>query len=644
MVRSPASSSRSPRAWLQAPRRLLRRTLGLYLDPFLERTPAAGLIRASARRQWKLLLVSLAAGLLGSLSEGATLGVIFLAVELMTSGARTVGSQPLLQRLPWLQGLLPGLAGWSPAVLFVVLLALAAGLQVLFSLFTYANSVASGYLAARLNREVTGLLNRRILSFSFACASRYRVGDLLSYAGGGGGTVQQQIRLANDLLVNTLQLLVYLAVLIAISPWLLLVVAALGWVVAQVQRHLLPRIRENAHSAQQIAVELSSRITENIQGLRLLHSSGRLAAAAAQFDALLAADERLRRRSARLESIVNPLSALLPLLAITVIAAVGVALFSVRASGVLANLVTFVLALQRLNGRIGAIAALATTYANSSAQVARLNAILNDADKQFVRAGGVSFRQLNQGIRLEAVRLRYAPELPEALQGIELEIPRGHTVALVGASGAGKSSIADLLVGLYEPTDGRILVDGVDLRQLELASWQQQLGVVSQDTFLFNATIAANIAYGSTDASRPEIEAAAAMAQAAGFIEALPEGYDTLIGERGYRLSGGQRQRLSLARAILRQPELLILDEATSALDSHSERLVQEAIEKFEHGHTVLVIAHRLSTIVNAELICVMENGEILERGRHEELLGLNGQYAVLWKQQISQRKQFVQT
>jgi subfamily B ATP-binding cassette protein MsbA len=627
---------------LQAPRRLVRRTLGLYLDPFLERTPAAGLIRASARRQWKLLLVSLAAGLLGSLSEGATLGVIFLAVELMTSGARTVVSQPLLQRLPWLEGLLPGLAGWSPAVLFVVLLALAAGLQVLFSLFTYANSVASGYLAARLNREVTGLLNRRILSFSFACASRYRVGDLLSYAGGGGGTVQQQIRLANDLLVNTLQLLVYLAVLIAISPWLLLVVAALGWVVAQVQRHLLPRIRENAHSAQQIAVELSSRITENIQGLRLLHSSGRLAAAAMQFDALLADDERLRRRSARLESIVNPLSALLPLLAITVIAAVGVALFSVRASGVLANLVTFVLALQRLNARIGAIAALATTYANSSASVGRLNAILSDADKQFVRAGGVPFQQLSEGIRLEAVRLRYAPELPEALQGIELEIPRGHTVALVGASGAGKSSIADLLVGLYEPTAGRILVDGVDLRQLELASWQQQLGVVSQDTFLFNATIAANIAYGSPQASRTEIVAAAVMAQAAGFIKALPEGYDTLIGERGYRLSGGQRQRLSLARAILRQPELLILDEATSALDTQSERLVQEAIERFEHGHTVLVIAHRLSTIVNADLICVMEQGKIMESGRHAALLDQGGCYATLWQQQISQRKLFI--
>ncbi len=245
------------------------------------------------------------------------------------------------------------------------------------------------------------------------------------------------------------------------------------------------------------------------------------------------------------------------------------------------------------------------------------------------------FAELRQGIRLEGVGLRYGAERPWVLRGIDLEIPRGRTVALVGASGAGKSSIADLLAGLYEPTEGRILIDGVDLRELDLASWQRRLGVVSQDTFLFNASLAENIGFGCPRASRSAIMVAAARAQAAGFIEQLPEGYDTLIGERGYRLSGGQRQRISLARAFLRDPELLILDEATSALDSASERLVQQAIEAFEREHTVLVIAHRLSTIVNADLIVVVDCGRIVERGRHGGLLERPGAYSDLWWRQV---------
>jgi ATP-binding cassette, subfamily B, bacterial MsbA len=337
--------------------------------------------------------------------------------------------------------------------------------------------------------------------------------------------------------------------------------------------------------------------------------------------------------------VIGPFSALLPILAIAVIAGVSVFTFASRSSGVLPSLVTFVLALQRFNARLGGLAGLASGYASSAAQLSRLNTILDDGDKEFVRRGGLLLSSMRSGIALRQVSLRYADQLPWALSSIDLHIQRGSTVALVGPSGAGKSSIADLLVGLYDPTEGAIEIDGTDLRKLDLASWQKQLGVVSQDTFLFNATIAKNIAFGSPSASRNDIEAAAAMAQAAGFIESLPQGYDTLVGERGYRLSGGQRQRLSLARALLRKPELLILDEATSALDTQSERLVQEAIERFEQGHTVLVIAHRLSTIVNADLICVMEQGRILERGSHRERLERNGRYASLWQQQIQQRK-----
>lgn len=615
----------------------IRRALSPFLTRLRDQSPANRLIWRSVRAQWKLFTLSMTTGLLGSLSEGATLGVIFLAVGLMigNSGDHQTGFS-FLQRLPWIKPVLEGMGEDSKPLLFSLLLLTAVGLQLLLAISTYVNGVASNYLGARLYREVTGLLNKRILSLSYPCASHYRVGDLLNYASSGGKTVQEQIALANNLIVTVMQMLMYLIVLLSISFWLLIVASGLALVLWFVQSDLVPKIRRNARSGQSVEVELSSRIAENIQGLRLLHSSGRRLYAISQFDTLLAASERIKRHSARLVYVIPAMSTFLPILAIAVIASLSVSLFSDRSSGVLPNLITFVLALQRLNQRLGRLATLSTNYANQSAAVSRLNDILNDDDKDFARIGGRTFKSLQRGIVLDSVSLKYSSGTAFALCGVDLSIPFGQKVALVGPSGAGKSSIADLLVGLYEPSQGRILVDGVDLKDCDLASWQQHLGVVSQDTFLFNTSIASNIAYGTPSASREDIERAAALAQADGFIRALPNGFDTLIGERGYRLSGGQRQRLSLARALLRQPDVLILDEATSALDSHSERLVQEAIEQFEKGHTLLVIAHRLSTIVNADLICVMDKGEIRERGSHQELLAKRGLYAALWQQQSS--------
>lgn len=581
----------------------------------------------------------LATGLLITLGDGLTLGVIFLAVGLMSgNSSQSLAELPLLQRIPWLSQLLDGFAHWSMPMLFIFLMLLAVAMQLLMSICSYLNNVATGYFSASVNREVTDKLNRRILSLTFSCAGSYRVGDLLNYAGSGGDTVKQQINMASALLLTVLHLIVYLTVLLALSPFLLFVAAFLAFSLWLVQSKLLPRIRSNAYQEQQVQVDLSVRITENIQGLRLLHSTGGLQQAVDGFHDLLAECERLGRRSAKLSSVIGPFSSLLPIIAVAVIAVTSVFVFATRQSGVLPSLVTFVLALQRFNFRLGMLASLATQYVANSALVNRLNDILDDYGKQFVRNGGIPFKSLADCINLRHVSLRYSQDLPLSLSGIDLHIKRGSTVALVGPSGAGKSSIADLLVGLYEPTEGSIEVDGVDLRKLDLSSWQKKLGVVSQDTFLFNATIASNIAYGSPRASQSDIEEAAVMAQASGFIETLPQGYDTLVGERGYRLSGGQRQRLSLARALLRRPELLILDEATSALDTHSERLVQQAIERFEQGHTVLVIAHRLSTIVNADLIYVIEKGYISQCGNHHELLESSGPYASLWQQQIQQR------
>ena len=624
------------------PLRLLRSILRKGLEPLRDQRPASRLIRLTARKEWRLISLNLICNLLQAAAEGATLGVIFLAVDLLSKpqgSSINWATKPLLSSLPQLGELLNSLPRNH---LFLMLLGLAVLLKLGQSLAMFLGSVAVGYYANRTSARLTTMLHSQVLGFSFPCASRYRVGDLLYINGSGPGTVIKEINIVSSLALNVLMLITYLVVLINLSPWLLVAAICMAGVLALVQQQLLPRIRTRAVESTELGRELSSRMTENIQGLRLLHTSGQLDVADQVVANQTRAVEINSRAQTRLNAVNGPIILTLPILMIAVIAGLSVLFFGDRNSGVLPSLVTFVVALQRLNGTFGNLSQTLLQLKNNSANLDVLNEFLNNKDKQFRSRGGKTFAAIHQGIELRNVSLRYAPELEPALTDINLLLPKGQTIALVGSSGAGKSSIADLLAGLYDPSEGDILVDGINRGTFDLVSWQQRLGVVSQDTFLFNATIAENIAFGTPGASRQATEMAAEQAQAARFIKMLPDGFETLVGERGYRLSGGQRQRLSLARAILRDPELLILDEATSALDSESERLVQQAIDRFNQKHTVLVIAHRLSTIVNADLICVMENGAIIERGSHDQLLTKDGRYAKLWYQQSMTEKQTI--
>jgi ABC-type multidrug transport system fused ATPase/permease subunit len=271
---------------------------------------------------------------------------------------------------------------------------------------------------------------------------------------------------------------------------------------------------------------------------------------------------------------------------------------------------------------------------NLSSKLESVFDFLNRSDKPYLHNGTIPMGQLQTGIRFKNVSFRYDNAEQDVLQDLTFEIPKNKMTAIVGTSGAGKSSIVNLIARLYDCSSGEILIDNKNIKAYQIESWRQSMAVVSQDTFIFNESVLTNIRFAKLDATLEEVIEAAKLAQAHEFIEALPQQYDTLLGDRGVRLSGGQQRRITIARAIVVLPQLLIFDEATSDLDSETEQALQEAIGQFRGNRTMLVIAHRLSTIRDADNILVLEAGRIVEQGNHQVLIQNNRLYKRLVEKQ----------
>ncbi|MEO7866956.1 MAG: ABC transporter ATP-binding protein, partial [Candidatus Eisenbacteria bacterium] len=386
------------------------------------------------------------------------------------------------------------------------------------------------------------------------------------------------------------------------------------------------KMRKRSGTVQERMGDLTGVLQESIAGARVVKAFGMERFEERRFERSNSGYYRAFVRLRRVSAAAKPLSEYA-----VIVVAVAIAWFGAREifqthSMPPERFFGFVTAMLATMSPVRSLSEVGGTIATGLGAARRVFALLDTPATVVDRPGAVSLPALSDAIRFESVQFAYESG-DEVLHGVTLEVKRGEVVALVGASGAGKSTTLDLLARFYDPTGGRITWDGVDLRDAAVDSLRTQLGIVTQETILFHDSVRANIAYGRPDCPPAQLEAAARAAHAHAFIEKLPQGYDTLVGDRGVRLSGGERQRLAIARALLKNPPVMLLDEATSALDTESERLVQEALERLMRDRTVLVIAHRLSTVQDADRILVFGNGLIVESGTHHELLARDGTY-----------------
>jgi ATP-binding cassette, subfamily B, bacterial MsbA len=447
--------------------------------------------------------------------------------------------------------------------------------------------------------------------------------------------------LITELVTRSLQsaatILVTIAFLLSLSWKLTLVSLVLAPLLIAGLQPILKKLRKRHRRLSNEYGEMTSIVQEAVSGIRLVkatgaepHESGRFSDASGRY-------AKAMTRVAALGALSQPLTEVLA-------TAIAVLVLWIGARQVLVDrtmdggmLITFLVAVLRMLQPLKQLSQVPATAQASLASAERLFEVLDETTEAAADRGTRDVHEVTEGVRFENVSFTYGDDA--VLIDVSFDAPRGAIVALVGASGAGKSTLVDLVPRFNAPTSGRILLDAVDLQEVRLRSLRKLTGIVSQDTVLFNDTVRANIAFGAPGIyTATQIEAAAQSANAHAFIMQLPQGYDTVLGERGTRLSGGQRQRIAIARALLSDPPILILDEATSALDTESERLVQEAIDRLLAGRTVFVIAHRLSTVEHADQILVLDRGRIIERGRHDELLEQRGAYYRLYTLQFRER------
>jgi ATP-binding cassette subfamily B protein/subfamily B ATP-binding cassette protein MsbA len=585
-----------------------------------------GIVWGTLQRHWRIVLVVFCINLVAALFEGSTFGILSIALAVLTQGEQA-NLNALLGKIGMLSQIIPK----ETETAFLLLVALAVITQIARSLLQFAAQIVSVHMANGIRIDVTSRAFRQCMIMSFAEVNRYSIGDLRSYLAQVASLVNL-VTWTNQFIRTLLLSLAYVGVMFWISFDVTLIVLPLMILLSLGLRFIMVHIYEISKEITRLSIAFNVKTIELIQAIRVVRTFAREEAAIEQVDKNVAEQAKYLLKAQQWRSLVIPIIETSTLIGVSTMLVGGYLMLGAEgARAIFAEAAVFLLMLYRLVPQVSSINTQIVAFYRMLPDLERATSFLRVDDKEYERKDGKLFRGLHESIDICNLSFRYREDVPWALNNISFSIPKGRMVALVGVSGAGKSTMVDLLLGVYKPTEGQILVDGTDLHDFNPKSWRRCLGMVSQSTFIFNATVRENITFPRPNASDEEVIAAAKIANAHDFIMETEDGYETLLGNQGYRLSGGQRQRIAIARAIIHDPSILILDEATSALDSEAERLIQDAIDNLRGERTIIAIAHRLSTIRKADNILVLHQGELVESGTHEELLQQNKRYAYLW-------------
>ncbi len=586
-----------------------------------------------ARPYWGLFVAGLAATLIASVLDGATIVVLIPLLKTLFGTAGSLAQSGTRLEAVMDRVLASLLSGASPSVVGARLVVVLMVGLVLKNAFTYGSNQLSVAVQEGLVRDLRVKLYRHLLTIELGFFQRTRQGQLISAVIADADQCKQVVTAAlAAFFQNVVLIVISLVILAFMSVRLTLITVAAAPILVLGIRQLLGRLRRYAGEWAEERGRLTSTVTERLAAIKLIRGYG---AESIEGDAFADQADRYRKRlirTQRFSSLTSPVSEVFGGLVIILIiwAAANPAVIGARLSP--EATIGFLAIALKMMAPIKSLAQFPTSMALALASADRVFSWLDRESAEQDQPGARAAR-FERDLVFDRVRFSYGGE--DVLTDVSFPVKKGQVVAIVGPSGAGKSTLLELVPRFHDPTGGEIRLDGVPLAGLTRASLRQTIGLVGQETVVLNDTVHANIAYGRPGATATQVRDAAGAANALEFIDKLADGFDTLLGERGTRLSGGQRQRIAIARALLRDPPLLILDEATSALDTESERLVQEAIDRLMKDRTVLVVAHRLATVQHADEIVVLDNGRIVEQGPHAVLLTRGGLYRRLYDLQF---------